>query len=94
MPNLGPSEKLLSRFKKIPWAAYARLYRAELFDSGSADKGNKTIKNHGQKFTLRLLQRMAESNTVTLLCHCAEHPSAEQLIDKDLLLRKRQAGRG
>ncbi len=28
--------------------------------------------NHGQKFTLSLLQYLATSRTVTLLCHCVE----------------------
>lgn len=36
------------------------------------DKRNRTIKNHGQKFTLRLLQQLAKRSTITLLCHCAE----------------------
>jgi uncharacterized protein YeaO (DUF488 family) len=30
------------------------------------------IKNHGQKFTLRLLQRLAKKQNLTLLCHCTE----------------------
>jgi len=30
------------------------------------------IKNHGQKFTLRLLQQLATRGPITLLCHCAE----------------------
>jgi hypothetical protein len=40
--------------------------------SGAVDFRNKTIKNYGQKFTLRLLQKLANRDTVTLLCHCAE----------------------
>ena len=28
--------------------------------------------NHGQKFTLRLIARLAKREIVTLLCHCAE----------------------
>lgn len=32
---------------------------------------NGAIKNHGQKFTLRLVKLAAKEN-VTLLCHCAE----------------------
>jgi uncharacterized protein YeaO (DUF488 family) len=74
MPNLGPSERLLRKLLdgQITWAAFSRAYRKELFDGGSADSGNKLIKNHGQKFTLRLLQRLAEDWPVTVMCQCAE----------------------
>jgi uncharacterized protein YeaO (DUF488 family) len=43
-----------------------------LRESDAIDRRNKQIKNHGQKFTLRLLQHLARKQTVTLLCHCAE----------------------
>jgi len=74
MANLGPSEKLLREMQagKISWAHFRRSYRDELFEDGSVDDRNRTIKNHGQKFTLRLLQHLARSQTITLLCHCAE----------------------
>lgn len=74
MPNLGPSEALLRSLlsEKIAWPEFTRKYRAEMLESGSADRGNRTIKNHGQKFTLRLLQALAARGDVTLLCHCAE----------------------
>jgi hypothetical protein len=38
----------------------------------AVDRDNVTIKNHGQKFTLRLIAKLAEKGEVTLLCHCAE----------------------
>lgn len=74
MANLGPSEKLLRQFQSgaLTWAAFSRRYREELFEPGSIDRRNQTIKNHGQKFTLRLLQTLARKGTVTLMCHCAE----------------------
>jgi uncharacterized protein YeaO (DUF488 family) len=75
MANLGPSEQLLSIFRssKITWADFGRRYRRELFDSSSVfDKSNKGIKNHGQKFTLRLIQQMGRQGNVTLMCHCDE----------------------
>jgi uncharacterized protein YeaO (DUF488 family) len=74
MPSLGPSEELLRKFLagKIPWPAFARKYRAELFQDGPIDARCKTIKNHGQKFTLRLIKKLAQDGTVTLLCHCDE----------------------
>jgi uncharacterized protein YeaO (DUF488 family) len=75
MANLGPSERLLElvRFDKITWADFARRYRRELFGSSVAfDKSNKGIKNHGQKFTLRLIQQIARRGDVTLMCHCDE----------------------
>jgi uncharacterized protein YeaO (DUF488 family) len=74
MPNLGPSERLLRNIQagKLTWAQFSRQYRHELFSASSLDKANRTIKNHGQKFTLRLLQALAKRGTITLMCHCAE----------------------
>lgn len=74
MANLGPSEALLRAFLGggIGWAEFRRRYRAELFAASAADAGNRTIKNHGQKFTLRLLKHLAARQAVTLLCHCDE----------------------
>jgi uncharacterized protein YeaO (DUF488 family) len=75
MANLGPSEALLRSFLTgtIGWVEFTRRYRKELFEDGPIDRRNRTIKNHGQKFTLRLLQRLATRGTITLLCHCAEN---------------------
>ena|ERR1051326_1212436 len=72
--SLGPSERLLRGFLdgQIPWNEYAKLYEKELFQDGGVDSDNRTIKNHGQKFTLRLIKELARTQTVTLLCHCAE----------------------
>ena len=74
MPNLGPSEDLLNAMLtgRITWAEFGSRYRRELFERGTIDRRNRTIKNHGQKFTLRLLQHLAKRGTVTVLCHCAE----------------------
>ncbi len=74
MANLGPGEALLRSFQAgdITRAGFARAYRKELFADGAADGGNRTIKNRGQKFTLRLIKHLAQTGDVTLLCHCAE----------------------
>ena len=74
MPSLAPSERLLRDIQgdRVTWAAFVREYRRELFLDGPIDARSRTIKNHGQKFTLRLLQRLAEERTVTVLCLCAE----------------------
>jgi len=74
MANLGPSESLLRDFRQggITWRAFERAYREEMFEAGGADERNRTIKNRGQKFTLRLLQHLGRSEDITLLCHCAE----------------------
>jgi uncharacterized protein YeaO (DUF488 family) len=74
MPNLAPSEKLLRQGKenKISWEEFAQLYFAEIFEAPPLDRGNKTIRNHGQKFTLRLLQQLARKGPVTVMCHCSE----------------------
>ncbi len=74
MASLGPSERLLRAFQvgKISWPEFKKRYQAELFQSERIDEQNPSIKNHGQKFTLRLLQELAERGPVTLMCHCAE----------------------
>lgn len=74
MANLGPSEKLLKGVisGKISWSDFATQYRMELFESGTVDERSRTIKNHGQKFTLRLLQELGKRGHVTLMCHCPE----------------------
>lgn len=74
MANLGPSEKLLRSVLdgKITWKEFSKRYRDEIFAPAAADAANVTIKNHGQKFTLRLIAKLATRQNVTLLCHCAE----------------------
>jgi uncharacterized protein YeaO (DUF488 family) len=74
MPSLGPSERLLKSYlaDEITWSRFARDYRAELFMDGPVDSLCQTIKNHGQKFTLRLIKRLAGSSAVTLMCQCPE----------------------
>ncbi len=91
MPNLAPSETLLHDMRSgaITWAEFGRRYRKELAEGGGVDQRNRTIKNHGQKFTLRLLQELGRRGTVTLLCHCAED---EQHCHRHVL--KKVLGRG
>ena len=74
MPSLGPSEELLAAVQsgKIAWSTFAARYRDELFMDGPIDGRSRTIKNHGQKFTLRLIKQLAGRGHVTLMCHCAE----------------------
>ena len=74
MANLAPSENLLAAYRsgKIKWPEFSRRYGMELLEGGRIDRRNRTIKNHGQKFTLRLLQALAARGTITLLCHCNE----------------------
>jgi uncharacterized protein YeaO (DUF488 family) len=74
MPNLAPSEALMRSAQSglITWSEFSRRYRRELTETGSIDKRNRVIKNHGQKFTLRLLQKLGKSQNVTLMCHCDE----------------------
>lgn len=73
MASLGPSEKLLRSFLEgeTEWNEFRKLYKAELLSPDSNDTNNKTILNHGQKFTLRLIAQLARKQTVTLMCHCA-----------------------
>jgi uncharacterized protein YeaO (DUF488 family) len=84
MANLGPSEELLrsAQARRITWADFGRRYRKELFEPGTIDRRNRTIRNHGQKFTLRLLQELAKRGTITLMCHC---PEEEQHCHRHIL---------
>ena len=74
MPALGPSEQLLKAAQSgaIDWKTFSRRYREELFLDGPIDRRSATIKNHGQKSTLRLLKALGEKHPVTLMCHCEE----------------------
>ena len=91
MANLGPSERLLKSVLagKITWKEFSKRYREELFAPAATDAANATIKNHGQKFTLRLVAKLAEKENVTLLCHCAEDATQchrfllQKLIDQE-----------
>ena len=91
MANLGPSEELRDAILagKISWSEYRQRYVKELLETGGVDARNERIKNHGQKFTLRLLQHLAKKQTITLLCHCAEdEPHCHRHLLKELLERK------
>lgn len=90
--SLGPSERLLRQFSegRISWAAFSKEYRAELFMDGPIDARSRTIKNHGQKFTLRIVKELARTDPVTLLCHCPEDwEQCHRHVLKDLLLSAR-----
>ena len=74
MPSLGPSEQLLRSVLDgtIDWKTFTRRYREELYLDGPIDDRSDTIKNHGQKSTLRLLKALGEQQHVTIMCHCDE----------------------
>ena len=89
MPSLGPSEQLLRSVLdgKIDWKTFAKRYRDELYLDGPIDARSETIKNHGQKSTLRLLRALSEKQHVTLLCHCDEDTAEchRFLLQKEIL---------
>jgi uncharacterized protein YeaO (DUF488 family) len=74
MPSLGPSEQLLKSVLsgRIDWKTFAKHYREELYLDGPIDDRSDTIKNHGQKSTLRLLKALSRKHHVTVMCHCDE----------------------
>jgi uncharacterized protein YeaO (DUF488 family) len=91
MANLAPSEGLLAALRKgaITSAEFSRRYRMELQEGGGVDKRNRNIKNHGQKFTLRLLQELGRTQNITLMCHCAEdEPGCHRHLLKRILAGK------
>src|SRR5215207_8398493 len=66
MPNLAPNETLLHEYRKgkVSWPEFSRRYKAQMADTSAVDNGNRVIKNHGQKFTLRLPQHLAQRENV------------------------------
>ena len=92
MPSLGPSEQLLKAMQagKVTWTAFTRDFKKELFLDGGVDARNRTIKNHGQKSTLRLIKAMAREGNVTLMCHCDEDAKqCHRYVLRELILSKR-----
>lgn len=89
MPSLGPSEELLTAVQsgEIDWKTFTKRYREELFLDGPIDDRSETIKNHGQKSTLRLIKALGEKQNVTVLCHCDEDATQ---CHRFLLLRELQ----
>ncbi|MBN1495568.1 MAG: DUF488 family protein, partial [Spirochaetes bacterium] len=73
MPSLGPSERLLKEMLAggVTWKDFSKAYKEEILSSAEIDVKNATIRNHGQKFTLRLIRELAKKENVTLMCHCA-----------------------
>jgi uncharacterized protein YeaO (DUF488 family) len=74
MASLGPSDPLLAKFREgaFTWAQFRSQYRREMLQGFGYEEPNHTLRNCGQKFTIRLLKRVAETQSVTLLCHCGE----------------------
>jgi uncharacterized protein YeaO (DUF488 family) len=92
MPSLGPSEQLLKAVQAgtTPWSVFTRDFKRELFLDGPIDSRNRTIKNHGQKSTLRLIKAMAREGNVTLMCHCDEDAKqCHRHILRELILSNR-----
>src|SRR6202158_4106230 len=92
MASLGARERLLTSFQDpaISWAQFSKAYRDELFLDGPIDKRSRTIKNHRQKFTLRLVKQLARRGRVTLMCHCAEdQQQCHRHVLRRLILRNR-----
>jgi uncharacterized protein YeaO (DUF488 family) len=89
MPSLGPSEQLLRSVLdgRIDWKTFAKKYGEELYLDGPIDDRSDTIKNHGQKSTLRLLRALGETQNVTLMCHCDEDATDchRYLLQKEIL---------
>lgn len=92
MASLAPSERLLRQVQggQITWPQFLREYRREIQMDGPIDSRSKTIKNHGQKFTLRLLNRLGRSGNVTLLCHCAEDQKECHRHELRLMIQRSQ----
>jgi uncharacterized protein YeaO (DUF488 family) len=90
VPRSKPNPTPNHHFDKITWSEFSRRYRQELKEGGSIDRRNKNIKNHGQKFTLRLLQRLGKKgHTITLMCHCDEdQPNCHRYLLQRILKGK------
>ncbi len=84
MANLAPSDPLLEDFlsKKITWPQFRVRYRQEMLHGAGYEEPNHKLRNSGQKFTIRLLARLARDTPITLLCHC---PHDEQHCHRHIL---------
>jgi uncharacterized protein YeaO (DUF488 family) len=90
MANLGPSDPLLRKFLDgvISWLQFRTQYRQEMLHGLGYEEPNRKLRNSGQKFTLRLLNRLAEKQTITVLCHCAkEEAHCHRHVLKELIDR-------
>jgi len=89
MASLGPSEKLL-KVGTESWRSWAKAYRAEMLGDDSREPKNPGIRNAGQKFTLRLIKKMAKRQNVTIMCHCAEDAqNCHRFLLRDLIKSNR-----
>lgn len=70
MACLGPSEVLLKGGAEN-WRSWGKQFRQEMLGEDVKEKKkNPVIRNAGQKFTLRLIKRLAKKQNITLMCHC------------------------
>jgi uncharacterized protein YeaO (DUF488 family) len=85
MANLAPSEDLLKTGPEN-WRTFATRYRAEMLGKNTPEPVNPNIRNAGQKFTLRLLKKLAKRQNVTLMCHCpADAEQCHRFLLRDLI---------
>jgi uncharacterized protein YeaO (DUF488 family) len=73
IPSLAPSQKLLKQFDsgKISWAEFKSAYREEMLHGYKPEAPmNERMRNSGQKYFIRLLRRLSEDRTITLICTC------------------------
>ena len=92
IPTLAPSQALLKRIKKneITWLEFECQYKQEMM-KGYSDESefNPLFKNSGQKYFLRMLKRIAQDRTVTLICTCApDADNCHRYILQELLETK------
>ncbi len=82
MANLSPNEKLLKQFKteQIGWETFAKQYEKEIFTDAALDTHDPRNKNHGQKFTLRLLQTLSSSRRSSSFVPVAKRPNTAIVI--------------
>jgi uncharacterized protein YeaO (DUF488 family) len=85
IPSLAPSETLLHQFQsgEITWKQFESEYKNEML-KGYGDEGgrNERMRNSGQKYFLRLLTKIAKSQTITLLCSC---PTEQKHCHRNIL---------
>lgn len=89
IPALAPSEALLRQFQRdgIPWREFEREYKSEILKGiGDESDRNHRMRNSGQKYFLRMLRKIAETQTITLICNCPpEATHCHRNILKELL---------
>jgi uncharacterized protein YeaO (DUF488 family) len=89
IPSVAPSQRLLKQFQhgKIEWSEFRAAYTKEIMKGYHNESAlNPKMRNSGQKYFLKLLRHLGQTQTITLICTCApDEEHCHRHILRDLL---------